>query len=157
GRWLFTLARIGAIGFFLLSSLWALLAYIPFTYQQVHKGGLLPWLNAFGRMQSKIYWVAFALAIVTLIPDFRRRQTRWLAIGFTVATSAAGTMLQFFPVMASMRNDVASYWWSMAALAPLLWLAVIDLAGHFGGIEWDDYHVEEDRRIFRTSWETAIY
>ena len=51
-RLLFGLARLCVIGFILLSSLFALLAYIPFTYQQVHKGGLLPWLIVFGKLHS---------------------------------------------------------------------------------------------------------
>jgi len=48
--------RFGVTVTFLMTSLWGLLAYVPFTYQQVHKGKLMPALNAFGQAQPVIYW-----------------------------------------------------------------------------------------------------
>jgi len=151
------LGRLAVAGFFLLSSLYALLAYIPFTYQQIHKGGLLPILNTFGRTQAEWYWAALAIACATLLPDFRRPKTRWLAILFAAAPGAAGVLLLRYPVMARMRNDVGSLIWAAAALVPLLWIAAIDVAGNWGAIPWAEYHKEDDRRIFCAAWRSAVF
>jgi len=156
-RWAFVLARLCLIGFLLLSSLYALLAYMPFTYQQVHKGGLLPWLAVFGRLHARLYWAELAVACATLAPDFRRAQTRRLAIGFAAVHAAAGVLLQFFPVMATLRNDSSSFTWAMLALLPMPWMAAIDVAGHGRRIQWAEYRKEDDRRIFRAAWQTALF
>ena len=37
--------------------------HVPFTYQQVHKGGLVPALNAFGRAFPWIFWIALLVRI----------------------------------------------------------------------------------------------
>jgi len=95
-RVLFGLGRLAVTGFILLSSIYALLAYVPFTYQQVHKGGLLPWLTTFGRLHSKLYWVALAVACATLAPDFRRARARWAAVSFAAAHAVAGLLLLSF-------------------------------------------------------------
>src|SRR6202040_4007759 len=98
-RFLFAPARLVVLGFILLSSVYALLAYIPFTYQQVHKGGLLPWLTTFGKIHAQLYWAAFAIACATLAPDLKRARARALVIGFAAVYAVAGVLLQFFPVM----------------------------------------------------------
>lgn len=151
------LGRLAVTGFILLSSLYALLAYIPFTYQQVHKGGLVPVLNTFGRVHAQVYWVALAIACAILLPEFRRPKTRWLTISFAVVHLAAGVMLMRFPVMAHLRNDASSLIWAHTALVPLLWIAAIDVAGSWGGIQWAEYRREDDRRIFGAAWQSAVF
>src|SRR5262245_38405696 len=141
----------------MLSSLYALLAYIPFTHQQVHKGELIPALNAFGRYHARLYWVALLVACATLLSDFRRPKTRLLAWAFLAVHAGAGVWLQFHPVMAALPNDVSSYVISVVALVPLLWIAAIDFRGHFGDIEWTEYRREDDRRIFSAAWHTAVW
>ena len=156
-RVLAAVGRLAVALFFLLSSLYALLAYIPFTYQQIHKGGLLPILNAFGRTQAQWYWAALAVACATLLPDFRRPKTRSLAILFAVTHAAAGVLLWRFPVMIGMRNDASSLKWSALSLVPLLWIATIDMVGNWGAIQWAEYRSEDDRRIFFAAWRAAVF
>lgn len=151
------IGRFMVAGFFLLSSLYALLAYIPFTYQQVHKGGLLPLLNTFGRTHTQLYWAALAIACTTLAPDFRRQKTRWLAILFAAAHTAAGMLLIAFPVMSRMRNDVSSLVWAAVSLVPLLWIATIDVAGNWSAIRWAGFRREDDRRVFYAAWRAGMF
>ncbi|MDE3167657.1 MAG: sulfatase-like hydrolase/transferase [Acidobacteriota bacterium] len=156
-RFLLLAGRALVAAFALLSSLYALLAYIPFTYQQVHKGGLLAAATWFGRAHAQLYWLVLAVAVATILPDFRRPRTRWAAIVFTAVHAAAGVALARNPVMASLRNDASSLTIAFAALAPLFCLAAIDALGHARRIEWLDYRKEDDRRIFRASWHTAMF
>ncbi|HEY1338877.1 MAG TPA: sulfatase-like hydrolase/transferase [Bryobacteraceae bacterium] len=151
------LGRVCVILFFLLSSLYALLAYIPFTYEQVHKANLLPPLTAFGRMQHRLWWPAAALVCATIAPEFRRGKNRVLAIGLAATLLAAGIVLQFRPIMIGLHNDVRSYWYGMVCLVPLLWIAAIDLVGHWRRIEWAEFCREDDRRIFRVARRTAVF
>ncbi|MBS1857292.1 MAG: sulfatase-like hydrolase/transferase [Acidobacteria bacterium] len=143
--------------FVLLSSIYALLAYIPFTYQQVHKGGLLTQLTWFGHKQAQLYWIALALALATILPYFRQRRTRRAAILFAVVHTGGGVMLAVWPVMARLRNDAGSLTIAFVALVPLLWLAALDALAHAPAIEWLEYRKEDDRRIFRAVWHTALF
>ena len=42
-------AYIAFLAFNLLTALYCLLAYLPFTYHQIQTGHLVPWLDAFAR------------------------------------------------------------------------------------------------------------
>jgi hypothetical protein len=151
------LGRLAVTVFALLSSLYALLAYIPFTYQQIHKGGLLPVLNTFGRVHAQLYWVVLAIACAVLLPQFRRPKTRWLTISFAAVHAAGGLLLIFYPVMAHMRNDASSLTWARLALVSLLWIAAIDVAGSWNTIEWAEHRKADDHRIFGAAWQTAVF
>jgi hypothetical protein len=156
-RFLLAIGRLLIVLFFLLTSIYCLLAWIPFTYQQVVKGGLLPSLTVFVKWHSQIYWAMLALAAATLLSDVSRRKTRWLAVTFLAAHGAAGFWLQGHPLLAGLHNELRSFYWSLVMLAPLLWLAAIDWAGHWSGIEWAEFRRAEDSRIFQATWRSALF
>ena len=156
-RTLYAVARLLLVLFFLLTSIYCLLAWIPFTYQQIVKGGLLPALTVFVMWHSKIYWAALALAAATLARDLRRPGTRVPAIGFLAAHAAAGAWLVEHPLLAGLHNEIRSFYWSLAALAPLGWLAALDWTGHWKTIEWAEFHRAEDNRIFHAAWQSALF
>lgn len=156
-RALYAAARLLLVLFFLLTSIYCLLAWIPFTYQQVVKGGLLPALTVFVSWHAKIYWAAFALAGITLAPDLRRPRTRALAIAFLAVNAAAGAWLVAHPLLAGLHNEIRSFYWSLIALAPLVWLAALDWIGHWGTIEWAGFQRAEDSRIFHATWQSAVF
>ena len=62
--------------FFMFSSLFCLLAYVPFTYQQVIKGGLIPQLNAYARIEHWVYWVI----LLMIYPVIGWKKTRSLRV-----------------------------------------------------------------------------
>lgn len=43
--------------FLCIMATYCLLAYLPFTYQQIIQGNLLPWLGVFGRFQPILWWI----------------------------------------------------------------------------------------------------
>ena len=153
----FAVCRVLVVLFILLTSIYCLLAWIPFTYQQVVKGGLLPALTVFVKWHPQIYWVIFTLAAFTLLADLRRPKTRWLAMAFLAVHGACGLWLSAHPLLASLRNELRSFYWSLITLAPLAWLAAIDWAGHWGEIEWAEFQRAEDRRIFQAAWRAAVF
>lgn len=129
-------ARLLFALFFLLTSSYCLLAYIPFTYQWVIKCTLVKWLPVFVQLHSLFYWAAIALAALTLAPDLRRARTRGLSIGFILLHATAGVILLFHPLLSNLSNDDRSYYWSLISLFPLLWIAAIDFAGGRGERKW---------------------
>src|SRR5258708_27242635 len=130
------LARCLVAVFFLLTSAYCLLAYIPFTYQQLHVGQLLPWLVTFARIHQYLYWLAVALIAFTLITGLRQKRTRLAAIVFLAMLFAAGIGLLIHPALVAVPPDFRSVLWAMAALAPLLGVAAIDWLGHYSSLRW---------------------
>lgn len=162
-RWLVFLAgRAAFTGFFLFSSLWALLAYVPFTYQQVHKGGLIPALNEFSRIHSWLHLAAVLVGIATLgfdrPPGFsinplgRRLRRIWVLL-----LVLQSIVLVFVPVMARLENDIRSYLFGMAALVPVLLLAVIDWCELIPVVEWAREACPEDAAVFRAAWQSSLF
>src|SRR5579864_4933302 len=92
--------------FFLLSSLYCLLAYIPFTYQQVHKGRLIPALNQFGQWHHLLYWLA--LALIVPVVGYDSREARRRGFLFLLAMAAAGLLILVLKPLANMEGGLPS-------------------------------------------------
>ena len=88
----FVFARLCVACFAILTASYCLLAYIPFTYYQIHLGGLLPWLSSFAKLQPYLYWPAFFSAVVTL-PTLRNDRTRSLSVLFIAVYGLLGLRL----------------------------------------------------------------
>jgi hypothetical protein len=156
-RFLFVTGRLCFLAFVLLTSSYCLLTYIPFTYHQVNLGGLFPWVTTLVKFHPYLYWAALALVALTLAADLEARKTRALTLGFLLLHSAAGIVLLFHPLLAGLGNDRKSLLWSMAWLAPLLWVAAIDWLGHAADLAWGDSNSQEDRRAFVAAWRSSAY
>lgn len=131
GRALFSGARLVFCLFLLTTSLYCLLAYIPFTYHWVVKGELFAWLPVFVKYHPCFYLAALGIVAPTVARDTHRAVTRRLVLCFYVFYIAAGAWLIFYPLLPALENDASSFKWSLISLTPLLWLAAIDFAGHF--------------------------
>src|SRR5271165_1379229 len=107
--------------FFLLTSIYGLLAFIPFTFQQVIKGELFPPLNQFGRMQPYLFW--FVLFLVNLAVGVARTRASTL---FVSANILLGIYLFRWPVLTHLENNGAAMGWAIAFLAPIVWLTALD-------------------------------
>jgi choline-sulfatase len=135
-RALFSGARLSFCLFLLTTSLYCLLAYIPFTYHWVVKGELIAWLPVFVKYHPCFYLAALGLVCPTIARDMQRRETRRLVLSFYVVHIAAGAWMILWPVLPSLENDASSFKWALVSLSPLLWLAAIDFAGHFNRRSW---------------------
>ena len=150
------LARCLLAVFFLLTSAYCLLAYIPFTYQQLHVGQLLPWLVTFARIHAYLYCLAVALTAFTLIADVKEKRTRLAALVFLALLFVAGVGLLIHPALVAVPPDFRSILWAMAALAPLLGMAAIDWLGHHSSLRWLRSE-EYVGYIFTAAWKSALY
>jgi hypothetical protein len=149
------LARLWVAAFVVLTAAYCLLAYIPFTYHQVVLGSLLPWLSAFARLHSYLYWLAFAAAAATL--PLRIGKTRLGSILFVVAYGVVGVALLFRPLFLRPENNLESLILCLLAWSPLLWLAVLDWRAQHARLRWVQEQPGEAQRLFRACLLAAIY
>jgi hypothetical protein len=143
--------------FILLTAVYCVLTYIPFTYEQIHVAGLLPWLTTFVKIHNYLFWVSLGALVATLIPDLRRRETKILGYALLAVSVAVGVWLLWHPLLAGLHNDVRSFRWAIAFLLPLAWLAVIDWLGAGRELRWQSSDSAEDARIFTAAWQSAIF
>ena len=136
GRTLFLGVRLAFCLFLLTTSLYCLIAYIPFTYHWIVKGELLAWLPVFVKYHPCFYLAALGLVAPTIARDMHRTETRTIVLSFYIFHIAGGAWLIFQPLLPSLENDASSFRWALISLTPLLWLAVIDYAGHFNRKQW---------------------
>src|SRR6266853_918244 len=148
-------------GFFLLSSLYCLLAYIPFTFQQVIKGRLLPPLNTFGKVHPLLHIALFGLALFLLSFDRANervsRTGRRLRQGFLLWLFVETVFLCMWPVLGNLENGNASYVWSLVAVVPLLWLGILDWCELLLTVRWRPDSKDEDLTLFRAACWTAAF
>jgi hypothetical protein len=145
----FVSARMLVAAFSILTSAYCLLAFIPFTYHQIHLGGLLPWLSAFARFHPYLYWAAFVAALVTL-PNLRIDRTRSLTLLFGVVYGLAGVRLTQKPLLSRLDNEFSSLMWCVGALTPLLWMAILDWLLQAEKFVWAASASNEVHRLFRS-------
>src|SRR5512135_477504 len=118
---LFFLARMAFAAFYVISAIYCLLAFIPFTYQQVHIGGLLPWLTTFVKIHPYLNVVVLALLVPTVWADLRDTRAKVPTVGLLAVSGAGMVALFVHPVLANLKNDGSSLVWCVVMLLPLVW------------------------------------
>ena len=151
------LARLAYAALQVITAIYCLLAYIPFTYQQVHVGGLLPWLTTFVRIHPYLYVVGLAVVAPTILPDLRERRSRILTWALAAASVLAAIGLFIHPVLANLKNDGTSLGWSLAALAPLVWLSACDWLANGPAIQWQERENGEQSPLFLAALFSAMF
>ncbi len=141
-------ARAGLVAFSFLSGTYALLAYIPFTYQAVIKFPLVSWIPAFVRLHP---YLLLGLVLANLAMD--RKQ--WLGPGASSAVRAFGGAALALSLYALVRhplsdipNDATSLVWAVSFLALPLWLLILDGRSDWKGMALKSGLGDEARRLF---------
>src|SRR5215470_285682 len=93
------LVRLSIVVFLLLTSIYCLIAYVPFTYEQVIKFRLISWVTAFAEVHAYAYATAAIALTWTLREALSRPQARWLAGAFVVATIGLAAFFLFHPAI----------------------------------------------------------
>jgi len=131
--WLNTLLRLVAGTYFVLTSLYCLLAFLPYTYFFLIKSPAYAWMPWFAGHQAALYWVAVAAAVAANwrpVEAWSQRDRRFLA-GIGLA-AVAGIYLSVRPFLSSLEDNRAAYWWSLTALAPAIAVALWKRSGEPG-------------------------
>lgn len=144
------LARVANASFFLLTSLYCLLTYSSFAYQQFIRPHLINWLSGFVVWHHLGFWLALIITGWTLLPDLGRgglhdgrgdllHETHpghkgWtaslLAWSYLAVSTVIGILLLVWPVLPQVENNGRGLALALAALLPPIWLAVFDHCRH---------------------------
>lgn len=143
----FLVARAVFTAYCLLTSVYCLLAYLPFTYQQVIEFKVVGWTGPFARLHPWLFWIALGCAAWTLAKDYRAG-ARAPVVAFAAAGVAAGCVLAVSPLLAGIRNEGRSLAWAAVWLLPLWWMALIDLMHAGRRLSWRGVRPGEDLRLF---------
>jgi glucan phosphoethanolaminetransferase (alkaline phosphatase superfamily) len=109
--------------YLLLTSLYALLAYLPYTYCALIKAPAYEWIPWFVRHHAALYWPALLAATLAYWPSEKSRP-HYLLFGLL---AVAGLGISLWPFMPGLENDQSAYNWALAALLPAALLAASDL------------------------------
>ena len=126
GYVVFMLLRLAVAAFVLLTSAYGIVAYSPFGFQIFIGPRVFAPVNQFAAWHHVWYCGAYLASVISLLPDLRRARTRRLVLGFIVVFGAIGVRLVISPLLPMLGNDVRSLMVALAALVPLVWLALID-------------------------------
>ena len=125
--WLFTVLKLLWGIYLVLTSIYCLLAFLPYTYFAVIKAPPYEWMPWFAHHQALLYWGALLAVAVAQWPREKSRGTLALFSALTLM----GVCLAARPFLPLLQNDWAAYWWSLLALAPLALVAAIDVKQHW--------------------------
>ena len=126
--WLNTILKAVSGTYFVLTSLYCLLAFLPYTFCAFIKTPPYAWMPWLAQHQAALYWSAIAAALISLWPWQKDKRT-WIGIGLLFA---AGVYLTLRPFLPGLENNSAAYAWSLIALLPLIGIAVWQSAGAAG-------------------------
>jgi hypothetical protein len=122
-----TLLRLLAGIYFILTSLYCLLAFLPYTYCAFIKAPPYAWMPWFTHHSAILYWTAAAAGVIGANPDCWRQRSRIMQPSFLVTLSffvVGGIYLTARPFLPQLQNTPAAYFWSIASLLPLIVLSV---------------------------------
>jgi hypothetical protein len=129
---LFVAIRFAFIAFFLFTSLYCLLAYIPFSFYWLIQTPVVSWLPVVVRLHAALFWILLPAVAATVLPYLQQPATRRLAIGFLISQVLAGIALAVRLRLAAAPNDFTAFYWSLCALFPLFFLGLLDYAAAAG-------------------------
>jgi len=117
--WVNTVLKAVAGAYFVLTSLYCLLAFLPYTFCAFIKTPPYAWMPWLAHHQAGLYWAALAPALLSGWPvrDWRKDKRTQIVIGLLFACGVYVTLRPFLP---GLQNNNAAYYWSLTALLPLL-------------------------------------
>jgi hypothetical protein len=123
--WLNTLLKVVSGTYFVLTSLYCVLAFLPYTFYFLIKAPAYAWMPWFVHHQAALYWLAAIAAVVAnwRVADSRERTDRRFLIGAALL-AVTGLYLTFRPFLPTVDDNRPAYWWSLASLLPLIALSV---------------------------------
>jgi hypothetical protein len=125
-RFVETVARGTAVGFWYLTAVFAWLISVPFAYQNFIKPRLLPDFVAFAESHGWLALLLWPIGWLALRSALAHPRSRAVARGLLGLWGLAAVILPFTPTLASLPTDTRSTFVCLAALAFPLGCAVAD-------------------------------
>src|SRR5258708_1075423 len=110
--------------YMLLTSMYCLLAFFPYTYYALIKSPAYDWMPWFAHQHARLYWLVLFCVVAAYYKD--KKRLLYACVVF-VPLAVAGVFIAVHPFLPGLKSDAGAYWWSVAALAPILLLALMDV------------------------------
>ena len=117
-----TILKILWGGFLLLSALYCLLAFLPYTYCSLIKAPPYAWIPWFVRHDPALYWLALGAGVGAYWP-LHKGKSKLLLFGLQ---AGVGVYLAAWPVLPSLHSDWTAYLCGLGALALLIPVVALD-------------------------------
>ncbi|MGA8152041.1 MAG: sulfatase-like hydrolase/transferase [Terriglobales bacterium] len=125
--WLFTISRMLWGVYLILTSVYCLLAFLPYTFVALIKEPPYAWVPWFAHHQAALYFLILALLLAADWPKGKTVHT-FLLFGVLLF---AGSYLIARPFLLALEDNWTTYGWSLISLLPLALLAIADLRSHW--------------------------
>ena len=143
--------------FWLATSFYALLASVPFIYNNFLQFTHPLWVVWLERYHALLLLPAVALVGATLAKDLCEPSRRGRALSFLGFHTAVILALALHPMLTRLGSDEASFRWSLAGFVPIAWLGVIDLRATASRLRWSGDGVVDDARLFGAAVGAAFF
>jgi hypothetical protein len=120
--WLKTALKVVAGAYFVVTSLYCLLAFLPYTFCAFIKTPPYAWMPWLVHHQAALYWVATAAAMAAGAPLLAQWQDKRRLAGIGLL-AAGGVYVTLFPFLSGLQSNGAAYVWSFVSLLPLAAIA----------------------------------
>ena len=123
---LIALARVINTTFFFVTSVYCLLTYSPFTYEQFIKPNVSAALTAFAVWHGDLHWLVLSITALTLAPFLERPRARWIGWSYLAASVALSVWLFMHPLWLQAGASRANLILAVVATLLPIWLAIFD-------------------------------
>ena len=125
--WLNTLLRIAAGTYFVVTSLYCLLAFLPYTFAAFIRTPPYAWMPWLAHHQALLYWLAIAAWLGAVWPAKNPTgKQSFIGIGLL---AVGGVYVTAHPFLPGLQSNNAAYVWSLIALLPVLGFSLWQLSG----------------------------
>lgn len=116
GVWWRALVKLIWAAYMLLTSLYCLLAFLPYTDYALIKSPAYSWMPWFVQHHAHLYWATLLAVAAASWPNRKRRAYVVLFAALTVA----GIFITVKPFLGNVHQNAQAYAWSVAALIPVV-------------------------------------
>lgn len=112
--------KVLSAAYFLLTSVYCLLAYLPYPYYAVIKAPPNAWVPWFATHHVQIYWALLLCGVGAYWPH--KRSAKFFV--FFGASAVGGILLALHPFLPKLQSNSSAYAWSLVALIPIILMAL---------------------------------
>ncbi len=155
GRGWRILARAWLTLFALVSGTYALLAYLPFTYEAVIRFPMVSWVPGFVRWHPLLFLATAAVNLLADLPLVRRGARARLGFYLVLGGLALGMAIR--PPLAAIRNDASSLVLALEFFLAPIWILALDVLAAWKAAPWRPRDADEPRRLALAALATAVF
>jgi hypothetical protein len=119
-KWFEAILKILFGAYFALTSVYCLLAFLPYTYYAMIKSPAYAWIPRFARHHALLFWLAWAAAAVAYRPH-KKRASYFVCFGIL---ACVGVLLSVRPFLFGLESNRTAYFGGVAAL----WVIILVVA-----------------------------